>query len=234
MWPLHRALWTSAARRSRKLLEFSQVEAGGGRDLVRAAELTHDPRLRRLFLAHAREEDRHARLFRARGVALRAQLVGRGGRPLREGTGAEPGMDALRVEDEDTASLLAFIHLSECAAARDFATYRSVLDRDPETQALFARILRDEEGHMAYSLRELERIAGNRSRGVLWRSRLRRLWRAYLRLASGLANLFSTALLLLQYFILIPPFALAAKLSMAREKAGWVASEGASAKGERP
>jgi len=97
------------------------------------------------------------------------------------------------------------------------------MDADAETQAVFARILRDEEGHMAYSLRELNRIAPNHSRRVLWRARARRLWRAYLRLASGVANGLSTVLLLAQYFTLIPPFALAAKLSEAREKRGWVA-----------
>lgn len=220
LWPLHRALWASPVQRSRKLLEFSRVEAGGGRDLVRAAELTPDPRLRRLFLAHAREEERHAALFRKRGLEVCAE---RQLRPRRSGS-AEAATDALLVEQEDAASLLAFIHLSECSAAREFRLLRSVLGHDPETQALFARVLRDEEGHMAYSLREVNRIAGDRLRLVLWRARLRRLWRAYLRLATAIADRLSTLLLLAQYFVLIPPFALAAKLAMAREKPGWIAT----------
>ena len=68
--PLHRWVWLDTARRARKLLRFAETEADGGRDLVRAAEVTPDPLLRRLFLFHARDEQRHAELFRRRGAAL--------------------------------------------------------------------------------------------------------------------------------------------------------------------
>jgi len=198
------------------------VEASGGRDLIRAAELTADARLRRLFLAHARDEERHARLFRARGLELLGDAAQGSGTALLDGFGrGERGLDNLRVEDEEVPSLLAFIHLSERAAAREFATYRSVLAHDPVTRSLFERILRDEEGHMNYSLAELKRVSPGEGRAALWKARLRRLWKAYLRLATGLANLMSTVLLLLQYFILIPPFALAAKLAARRETPGW-------------
>ena len=54
--PLYWVVWASPQRRARKLLQFAQVEADGGRDLVRAAELTQDPVLRRRFFAHARDE----------------------------------------------------------------------------------------------------------------------------------------------------------------------------------
>ena len=35
LWPIHRLIWADPARRARKLLEFAEVEASGGRDLVR-------------------------------------------------------------------------------------------------------------------------------------------------------------------------------------------------------
>jgi hypothetical protein len=57
-------------RTTRKLLRFAETEADGGRDLVRAAEVTPNPLLRKLFLLHARDEQRHAQLFRRRGAAL--------------------------------------------------------------------------------------------------------------------------------------------------------------------
>ena len=76
---------------------------------------------------------------------------------------------------------------------------------------------------MRYSLAQLRRVAAGRSRVLLWKARLRRLWKAYLRLASAIAGAMSTVLLTLQYFILLPPFALLAKLAMAREKPGWTA-----------
>jgi hypothetical protein len=68
--PLQRWVWKDAARRGLRLLRFAEVEADGGRDLVRASELTGDARLRRLYLRHASDERRHADIFRQR-VAIR-------------------------------------------------------------------------------------------------------------------------------------------------------------------
>lgn len=230
--PLHWLLWLSPALRSRKLLQFAEVEADGGRDLVRAAELTGDARLRRLFLAHARDEERHARMFKSRGLALRAVGARRGVSLIDGMSRGEAGLDDLRIEDEDDESLLAFIHLSERTAASEFASYRAVLRHDPPTRALFERILRDEESHMRYSLNELNRVAPATARWALWKARLRRVWKAYLRLAVAVASVFSTALLTLQYFILLPPFALAAKWSAHREPRGWTAIEPRTAGGQ--
>jgi len=36
--PLHSWIWLDTARRGRKLLRFAEIEADGGRDLVRAAK----------------------------------------------------------------------------------------------------------------------------------------------------------------------------------------------------
>jgi len=225
--PFYRAVWADPGRRSRKLLQFAQVEADGGRDLVRAAELTSDPVLRRRFHAHARDEARHATLFRARGLALRSEHFVADADILDADWIApgERGLDDLRVEDEDVASLLAFIHLSESAAARDFALYRDVLDHDPLTQAVFDRILRDEEFHMRYSFSELERAAPGRTRRLLWKARFRRLWKAYLRLAMAFAGVMAGMVLTIQYFVLLLPFALLAKRAARRERPGWIVIE---------
>ena len=221
--PLYRAVWANPERRARKLLEFAQVEADGGRDLARAAELTPDPALRRRFLAHANDEARHAEMFRKRGLAIGGALPGgtaAGFGPAWLAPG-ERGFDDLRIDEEQDGPLLAFIHLSESAAARDFAIYMSVLDGDPPTQALFDRILRDEESHMRYSLAELDRIAPGRRGLLLWKARLRRLWKAYLRFAMALAGLISGMLLTVQYFVILPPFAWFAKRAARREATGW-------------
>ena len=68
--PIHRWVWRDARTRVRKLLAFAETEADGGRDLSRAAERTSDALLRRLYLRHALDEQRHAELFRQRGHAL--------------------------------------------------------------------------------------------------------------------------------------------------------------------
>lgn len=217
--PLHRVIWNAPLRRARKLMEFAEIEASGGRDLVRASELTSDPRLRKLYLAHAADEAHHARIFRARALALSARAQASDAAAwLAPG---ERGLAGLDVEAENDRSLLAFVHLSEHAAARDFAAYSRVLHHDPETRAIFGRVLRDEEFHMRYSFAELQRLAGPTSRSAIWKARLRRLWQAYLRLAMAFADLISTGLLIIQYFVLLPPFALMARRVAAREPQGW-------------
>ena len=221
--PLHRWVWLDTARRARKLLHFAETEAEGGRDLVRAAEVTPDPLLRRLFLFHARDEQRHAELFRRRGAALLLPLAGCAQSGYRADWLApgERGLDDLRIEELKDGPLLAFLHLSEKSAATDFALYRDVLKRDPSTRAVFEEVLRDEAYHMKYTLTQLLRLAPTRHRRLLWRARLNRLWKGYLRLAMALAGLISGLILTMQYFTLLVPFAYLAKRAARRERSGW-------------
>ena len=121
--PVHRWIWGDFERRVRKLFTFAEVEAGGGRDILRAAEVTRDPLLRRLYLEHAIDELHHADLFRERGAALLQTRSGHA-RPFSQATAppsGDHGLDDLRVEEEPDDSLLAFLHLSEKAAAGRFA-----------------------------------------------------------------------------------------------------------------
>jgi hypothetical protein len=223
--PLHRLVWRDAGRRARKLLAFAAIEADGGRDLTRAAELTPDPLLRRLYLRHAMDEQRHADAFLARGRALLA-----GAAPPGEGSGAlleaswlapgERGLDDLRVDGARDAALLAFLHLSEKAAASRFAVYRDVI-ADAGTSAVFRRVLADEVFHMSYTRTQLERVAPDGHRLRLWLTRASRLWKAWLRLATAIATALGTVVLLAQYFLVVPPFALLAKRAARRERLGW-------------
>jgi hypothetical protein len=222
--PVHRWVWLDSARRARKLLRFAETEADGGRDLVRAAEVTLDPLLRRLFLSHAHDEQRHAELFRRRGAVLLHTLSA----PSRSGYRAdwlapgERGLDDLQVEQLEDGALLAFLHLSEKSAAADFASYRDVLERDPSTRAVFQDVLRDEAFHMKYTLSQLVRVSPRRHRILLWRARLSRLWKGYLRLAIALAGLISGLILTIFYFTLLGPFAFLAKRAARQEPTGWL------------
>ena len=222
--PLYRLIWSHPGRRARKLLRFAEVERDGGRDLVRAAELTNDPILRKLYLAHARDEARHARLFRNRGVELLHD------RPMETGASAlraewlapgERGLDDLRIERVGDGPLLAFLHLSEKAAAKSFDAYRYALPDDPTTRQVFERVLRDEEFHMNYTRAQLSRIEPERQKMLIWRARFSRLWKGYLRLATALAGMISGVVLTVFYFIVLPPFAILAKRAMRREEEGW-------------
>ena len=130
--PVHRWVWSDFDRRVRKLLAFAEVESDGGRDILRAAEVTPDPLLRRLYLEHAIDELHHGDLFRQRGAALLrtrsdAPKTLFNGTPLPGGH----GLDDLSVEDEPDHRLLAFLHVAEKAAAGRFTIYRELVDDDP-------------------------------------------------------------------------------------------------------
>jgi rubrerythrin len=220
--PVHRWVWRDVDRRLRKLLTFADVETDGGRDILRAAEVTPDPLLRRLYLEHAIDELRHGVLFRERGVALlRAQPARRApffsGNPLPGGH----GLDDLRIEGQPDHRLLAFLHIAEKSAAGRFAIYRRMVDDDAETRAIFEQILRDEVFHMNYTYTQLARIAPHTYRRHVWYARAKRLWNRYLRVAGAVAGLLGGAMLTLMYFVLLPLFAWLAKRAERREPLGW-------------
>ena len=221
--PVHRWIWADFDRRVRKLLLFAEVETDGGRDILRAAEVTPDPLLRRLYLEHAIDELHHGDLFRQRGAALlRTQST-----PFRTLFNGTPlpgghGLDDLRVEQEPDHRLLAFLHVAEKAAAGRFEIYRDVVEDDPSTRAIFEEILRDEVFHMNYTYTQLARVSPQSYRRHVWRARASRLWKRYLRVAAALAGLIGTAILTIMYFIVLAPFAWLAKRAERREPHGWI------------
>jgi hypothetical protein len=218
LWPLHRWVWLDAHRRGRKLLRFAETEDAGGRDLSRAAELSADGLLRRLYLRHAEDEHRHAALFRRRAREIFETHGQRaGGVEANWLAPGERGFEDLRIDAERPAALLAFLHLSERAAAQRFALYRSLLEGDPSTRDLFGEILKDEAFHMSYTRSQLARIAPKKQGLVLFRSRAGRVWKAYLRIATALASVFGTVFLTAQYFLVLPLFAWFAKRNVDAE-----------------
>jgi hypothetical protein len=222
MRPLHQWVWGDHDRRLRKLLTFADVETDGGRDILRAAEVTPDPLLRRLYLEHAADELHHGDLFRERGAALLRTRHGRrpvllNGNPLPGGH----GLDDLRIEGEPDHHLLAFLHVAEKAAAARFTIYRELVDDDPRTRAIFEEILRDEVFHMNYTYMQLARIAPHTYRRHVWHARSRRLWNRYLRAAAAVAGLIGHLVLTAVYFVMLPPFAWMAKRASRREPIGW-------------
>jgi hypothetical protein len=223
--PVHRWIWSDAERRVQKLFRFGETETDGGRDILRAAELTSDPLLRRLYLEHAIDEFRHGVLFRRRAAALLSVSPSRCN-PGLQGDWLSPGghgLDDLEIDGESDYTMLAFLHLSEKSAASRFTVYRDVMQHDLPTRAIFEEILHDETFHMNYTLMQLARIAPRSHRRHLWRARLSRLWKGYLRLATAIAGLFGWILLTIQYFLLLPPFVWLAKRAQRRDPVGWVA-----------
>jgi rubrerythrin len=220
-------VWGDFDRRVRKLLLFAEVETDGGRDILRAAELTPDPLLRRLYLEHAIDELHHGDLFRQRGSALLRTRSTQdqtlfNGSPLPGGH----GLDDLHVEDEPDHRLLAFLHVAEKAAADRFAIYRDVVDDDPPTRAIFEEILRDEVFHMNYTYTQLARMSPASYKRHVWRARASRLWKRYLRVAAAVAGVFGAVSLTVVYFVVLPPFAWLARRAEKREPHGWIPISG--------
>jgi rubrerythrin len=220
--PVHKWVWCDQDRRIRKLTIFGEVETDGGRDILRAAEVTPDPLLRRLYLEHAIDELRHGVMFRERAETLLRARGARSkglfsGNPLPGGH----GLDDLVVEDQGDPRLLAFLHIAEKTAAGRFAIYKECVNDDPTTREIFEHILRDEVFHMNYSYQQLGRLTPELRRRHVWRARGRRLWNRYLRVAATVAGLLGNVILLLLYFVALPPFAWLAKRAERREPAGW-------------
>jgi hypothetical protein len=220
--PLHRWIWRDAARRVHKLLRFGETETDGGRDILRAAEVTSDPLLRRLYLVHAIDEIRHGILFRRRAASILPALRS-AAKPGFQADWLAPGghgLDDLKVDGQSDDEMLAFLHLSEKAAASRFTVYRDVLQHDPSTSAVFEEILHDETFHMNYTLVQLTRVSPHHRRR-LWRARLGRVGKAYLRVATALAGALGLVLMTFVYFVVIPPFAFFAKRAARQESGGW-------------
>src|SRR6476620_9957980 len=222
MRPVHQWVWADPDRKVRKLLTFAEVESDGGRDILRAAEVTPDSLLRRLYLEHAIDELHHGDLFRQRGAALLRTRSTRlktlfNGTPLPGGH----GLDDLSVKDEPDHRLLAFLHVAEKAAAGRFTVYRELVDDDPQTREIFEEILRDEVFHMNYTYTQLTRVSPQSYRWQVWRARASRLWKRYLGIATALANVVGSVVLTIVYFTVLPPFAWLARRAAAREPIGW-------------
>src|ERR1700732_4482257 len=112
--PVHRWIWSDTDRRVQKLLRFSETETDGGRDILRAAEVTPDPLLRRLYLEHAIDEFRHGVLLRHRAAALLKVSASRSN-PGFHGAWLAPGghgLDDVEVDGESDSGMLGFLHFS--------------------------------------------------------------------------------------------------------------------------
>lgn len=225
--PIHWWVWSNPNRRAHKLLGFSATEADSGRDMAQAAECTSDPVLRRLYIRHALDEQKHSVWFTSRARAILGSLDGSANGAAFQANWFSPGergLDDLDVTRESEASLLAFLFLSERKGARRFLVYKDVLRSDPDTRGLFVEVITDEAFHTNYTHAQLRRVAPRTYWLHILRARLGILWKAYLRLAAAVAGVMGAVILTVQYFTLLPLFAWLANRSAKRELPGWTTS----------
>jgi len=214
--------WRDADRIAARLESFAATEAGSALDMLKAAELESDPRVRRLFFRHAVDEARHAVLFRDAARRLAPCAKASSDHALVRATRQNLYQRYGRVR------FLAFVHVAERRGARQFAflAQRFAADR-ADLAAVLERVLRDERFHVAYTRRLLDELAARGTKHALsvrWalaRARAARAWEAWRRAGRTLGDGFSRALLLLLYFTIVPLFAIAERRLGVVSDGGW-------------
>ena len=215
--------WRSERKIAQKLMGFSATERGSALDMMRAAELTSDADHRRLFFRHALDEHRHARRF----AELATRIDPRVSIRSHEQHHAEPQDLYRRL---GPTRFLAFVHLSESQAFRQFQTLaRHFLTAKnphaPALHSLFSELAREEHVHVAYSRHLLERSFPEATRthdvhAALRRERRVLAWAAWKRAGFRIGDRLVALLMLVLFIAVLPPFSLIKRLTR-REPAAW-------------
>jgi rubrerythrin len=230
-----RAVWADAHRTLATLESFARTEADGGRDIATAARRVDDPELRGHLERHARDELKHAELFRRRARELRATAEAADGAPASPTDRAydlSRGRPSSEVDAHGFFTLglldalgevpyVAMLHVAEQRAARLFTVHRDLTRADAPTCAVFQEILRDEQYHVAWTAAMLERWRGEgkgeQVKAALRAARTSRAMGAWKRAGLRSAAGFGRLVMLLCYVPVLVPFGLAAR---ARRRAG--------------
>lgn len=215
--------WRSERKVAEKLMGFSATEHGSALDMMRAAELSSDADHRRLFFRHALDEHRHARRF----AELARRIDPRTCVRSHERHHAEPQDLYRRL---GPTRFLAFVHLSESQAERQFQTLARHFQtaRNPHApvlHTLFSELAREEHVHVAYSRHLLERSFPESTRGRDVKNALRRerralAWAAWKRAGFRIGDRLVALLMLVLFVAVLPPFSLIKRLTT-KERAGW-------------
>ena len=218
-------VWRSERKIAMKLMGFSATEHGSALDMMRAAEHTGDADCRRLFFRHALDEHRHARRFAELARRIDTTTTVRS----HERHHAEPQDLYRRL---GPTRFLAFVHLSESQAERQFQTLARHFERAknphaPVLHTLFSELAREEHVHVAYSRHLLAKGFAGDERLVdkaLRRERRALAWAAWKRAGFRIGDRLVALLMLILFIAVLPPFSLIARLSR-RDRAGWLAAQ---------
>ena len=218
-----RGIWNDPVRHYRTLVSFSETELDGGKDLKLAAQRVSDPELRMHLERHARDEERHASLFRVRASEVKAEAA-RGSLDAHESDRAWDLGRARAGRDVDAHGFLqvgligemgdvayvAMLHVAERRAAELFTVHHAGSATAPATQRVFDEILKDEKYHVAYTSKFLQKWRDQgRTKEVedaLSAARGSRLVGAWRRLGVRSASGFSRVVLFVLYWTLLLPF----------------------------
>jgi rubrerythrin len=230
-----RAAWADPVRKLKTLESFARTEEDGGRDIAAALKVVRDPEARKHLERHAKDEIRHANLFRGRAAELRAEGIAPKGSEesgraydlshgkLADQTNAHGFLRVALADEMGEIAYIAMLNVAEKRAAAMFRSNIRHLSHDDATRTIFESILKDEHYHVAWTSTILQRWKKEgRSAEVkraLSLAKGSRFFGAWKRLGARSAAGFSHVALVVLYFTLIMPFGLAVRGR--KKKAGW-------------
>ncbi|MGH7819185.1 MAG: hypothetical protein ACREQ9_05380, partial [Candidatus Binatia bacterium] len=120
-----------------------------------------------------------------------------------------------RLDEVGEIAYVAMLHVAERRAAAMFRLHRDLTRDDPETNAIFDRVLKDEHYHVAYTGNYLKKWRregrGKEVKESLSSARGSRFFGAWKRLGARAGAKFGRAVMWLAYFTIVLPFALLAR-----------------------
>ncbi|MDE2490385.1 MAG: hypothetical protein KGM24_06025 [Elusimicrobia bacterium] len=191
-------IWKLSPRREAAAMrEYGIIEKDSGCQILDALDLVAEPAARAQLFQQVLEEFHHADLFEGACRELSSAPVPTPIVTRDALVGENPGPSAL-------LDLIAYVHVGEAAVDLDFQAYATAPLKAPIARA-FALARADEHHHVADSRRMLEPFAAGRSLSrVLWKARLLRGWRAYLKAMRGVGQVPLGALLSVLYVLAAP------------------------------
>lgn len=191
-------VWGSDQRSASRFADFALAEASSRLDMLVAARLTTCPKRAGLYIAHAIDEGRHAKIFRQRAKELDAQ-----NQTLNSHVDHESLFERL-----GEARFLAFVKQGETKGRVQFEEYRDYMERRSRVRdkKIFVGVLSDECRHESYTYELLVELAGSEKeakRALRWTARFS-AWRAFRRQGSSMAAGLYTLLMGLLYFLSVP------------------------------
>lgn len=184
--------------------------------MLRASELAGDPRLRRIFLRHALDEARHARMFRRASMNLDHAAV----ECLSEHATSHAHLQDLYARKGEVA-FLAFVRRAERRGEAHFRALAAHLaDSRPELASLFLEIAKEERFHAGYSEHWLGKRAGAAQAGHVFREAREAAWATWRRSGQAIGGRLAWLVCSSFYFTVLPAFAVVARVCDP-ERPGW-------------
>ena len=189
------------AHTARRMMAFARAEQSSMLDLHEAAALCGNAERAAMYIRHALDEARHARMFSQRSAEIRKQLGQPPPSPLFADT------DNL-FEKLGEIGFLAFVHRGEKRAHRQFLVHIRQYKRngDEKTAALLQTVLADEKRHESYTKTLLIELCGSeaKAKAALRKVAAWEAWQLWRRAGRSISGILYTLLMSLLYLTLFP------------------------------